>query len=77
MDNVVNGRMPILEDLDKLPFVDALTKEILRFRPVLPLALPHHIKEDIIVRLMSPLSISLTIDCSIKAMLSPRTVWLC
>jgi len=38
---VPRGRLPSLNDQSKLPFVDATILEILRWRPLVPLALPH------------------------------------
>ncbi|KAI0301770.1 cytochrome P450 [Multifurca ochricompacta] len=34
-------RLPTFEDRPKLPFVEAVCKETLRWRPVTPLAIPH------------------------------------
>ncbi|KAH9956415.1 cytochrome P450 [Russula dissimulans] len=39
-------RLPTFEDRSALPFVDAICKEALRWRPALPLALPHATTED-------------------------------
>ncbi|KAI0302458.1 cytochrome P450 [Multifurca ochricompacta] len=39
-------RLPTFEDRSKLPFVDAVCKEVLRWRPVGPLGLPHSTTED-------------------------------
>ncbi|KAI0253751.1 cytochrome P450 [Lactifluus subvellereus] len=46
--DVVTGRerLPTFEDRPRLPFVDAVCKEVLRWRPVTPLALPHAVTED-------------------------------
>nr|BAK09388.1 cytochrome P450 [Postia placenta] len=47
LDSVVEaGRLPDYGDRDKLPYIDALIKEVLRWNPVLPLALPHSLMED-------------------------------
>ncbi|KIY45954.1 cytochrome P450 [Fistulina hepatica ATCC 64428] len=39
-------RLPSLEDRDDLPYVDALTKEILRWNSVTPTGVPHRATED-------------------------------
>ncbi|KAH9957218.1 cytochrome P450, partial [Russula dissimulans] len=39
-------RLPTFEDRPDLPFVDAVCKEVLRWRPVTPLALPHATIKD-------------------------------
>jgi cytochrome P450 len=42
MDAVVGrGRLPTFEDRPRLPFVDAMCKEVLRWRPVTPLGTSH------------------------------------
>ncbi|KAF8266319.1 cytochrome P450 [Lactarius quietus] len=47
IDTVVGReRLPTFEDRPKLPFVDAMCKEVLRWRPVTPLAVPHAAMED-------------------------------
>ena len=47
IDRVVGtGRLPTLDDRDSLPYVEAMLREILRWRPVTPLALPHTTVED-------------------------------
>ncbi|KAK7057911.1 cytochrome P450 [Favolaschia claudopus] len=47
IDDVVGrGRMPTLEDYEHLPYVRALVKELLRWRPVLPLGVPHRLSQD-------------------------------
>ncbi|CUA73980.1 O-methylsterigmatocystin oxidoreductase [Rhizoctonia solani] len=43
-----SGRMPEFQDRDSLPYVDALVKEVLRWHPVLPLAIAHVATEDIV-----------------------------
>ncbi|KAG8712749.1 hypothetical protein FRC08_014133 [Ceratobasidium sp. 394] len=48
LDRVVgHDRMPVLEDLPHLPYVQAIIKECHRWRPVGPLAIPHATIEDI------------------------------
>jgi len=39
-------RLPMLEDRSKLPYVDALCKEVLRWHPVLPLSIAHRLTEN-------------------------------
>jgi cytochrome P450 len=34
-------RLPTFEDRPKLPFIDAMCKEVLRWRPVVPLGASH------------------------------------
>ncbi|KIK64992.1 hypothetical protein GYMLUDRAFT_220252 [Collybiopsis luxurians FD-317 M1] len=44
VDAVVGrGRLPDFGDEGKIPYVDALVMEGLRWRPIVPLALPHHL----------------------------------
>ncbi|KAJ7076073.1 cytochrome P450 [Mycena belliarum] len=40
-------RMPELEDFKRMPFVDALVKEVVRIRPSFPIGVPHSTTEDI------------------------------
>jgi len=35
--NIGPDRLPTLSDLDKLPYVEAVIKEVLRWRPAVPL----------------------------------------
>ncbi|KAH9055398.1 cytochrome P450 [Lactarius vividus] len=47
LDTVVGrSRVPTLLDASNLPYIQAITTEVLRWRPVLPLALPHATTED-------------------------------
>lgn len=41
LDIVVGDRLPTFADKDSLPYVTALMKEVLRWIPVLPMAVPH------------------------------------
>lgn len=43
---VGRSRMPSFEDYDKLPYVRAMVKEILRWRCVVPLGVPHSSTQD-------------------------------
>ncbi|KAJ6570544.1 cytochrome P450 [Mycena vulgaris] len=47
IDAVVgNDRLPLLSDRQKLPFIDAIVLESLRWHPVAPLGFPHRLTED-------------------------------
>ncbi|THU98263.1 cytochrome P450 [Dendrothele bispora CBS 962.96] len=47
LESVVGvGRLPDFEDQDKLPFIQSLISETLRWNPVSPLALPHRALHD-------------------------------
>jgi len=47
LDRVTGGRrLPVFSDLDSLPYISALVKEVLRFNPVAPLGAPHATSAD-------------------------------
>ncbi|KAJ6585054.1 cytochrome P450 [Mycena capillaripes] len=47
IDTVIgNHRLPEFEDRPLLPFVEALYREVMRWKPVLPLGVPHATSED-------------------------------
>jgi cytochrome P450 len=47
LDAVVGrSRVPTLSDVPNLPYIQAMVKEVLRWRPPLPFALPHRTTED-------------------------------
>ena len=47
LDAVVGSdRIPTFQDRDRLPYVDAVCSEIMRWMPVGPLGLPHASRED-------------------------------
>ncbi|KAF8637282.1 hypothetical protein AX17_002921 [Amanita inopinata Kibby_2008] len=47
VDRVIGReRLPRYEDLESLPYVSALIKEVLRWAPAAPLGLPHRVMED-------------------------------
>ncbi|KAI0053497.1 cytochrome P450 [Auriscalpium vulgare] len=47
IDSVVGtDRLPDFDDEDSLPYVKALVKEVLRWHPVVPLAIPHRLEVD-------------------------------
>ena len=47
LDVVVGDRLPTFADKDTLPYVTAVMKEVLRWLPVLPMAVPHRaVKSD-------------------------------
>ncbi|KAG8408388.1 hypothetical protein J3459_017860 [Metarhizium acridum] len=47
LESVVGpDRMPTFRDLDELPYIHAIVKETLRWRPVIPGGIPHAVTED-------------------------------
>lgn len=47
LDAVVGtGRLPEFDDQEALPYVNALVKELLRWRSVVPAGVPHRSMED-------------------------------
>lgn len=48
LDEVVgSNRLPLFSDRSSLPYIDALVRESLRWKPVVPLGIPHRcIKDD-------------------------------
>ncbi|KAL4252122.1 cytochrome P450 family protein [Abortiporus biennis] len=47
LDSVIGrSRMPARADIDHLPYVQAIVKEVVRWRPVVPVGMPHHARED-------------------------------
>jgi cytochrome P450 len=47
LDAVLDDRLPTFADKDNLPYVTAVMKEVFRWIPVLPLAVPHRaVKQD-------------------------------
>lgn len=47
IDSVIGThRLPEFEDRPSLPFIEALFREVMRFRPVLPLGVAHAAIED-------------------------------
>ncbi|KAF8799104.1 cytochrome P450 [Phlegmacium glaucopus] len=46
IDRVVSGRLPDFDDMEDLPYVSALVKEVLRWQPVTPYGFPHCTTED-------------------------------
>jgi cytochrome P450 len=47
IDRVVGtDRLPTFEDRPSLPLVDAVVRETLRWRPVVPLGVPHSANKD-------------------------------
>ena len=42
LDRIVGtDRLPTFEDIESLPFLNALLKEVLRWHPVIPAGIPH------------------------------------
>ncbi|KZP01106.1 cytochrome P450 [Calocera viscosa TUFC12733] len=48
LDGVVGDRPPTFDDSERLPLIEAMMKEILRWRPPAPSGVPHMAAEDII-----------------------------
>ncbi|KAL0957042.1 hypothetical protein HGRIS_003142 [Hohenbuehelia grisea] len=47
IDSVIGGlRLPTLEDRPHLPYLEAIYREVMRWRPAAPLGLPHAISDD-------------------------------
>ena len=47
LDSVVGKvRLPTMEDIANLPYIQAIVKEMLRWMPAIPLDLPHSSMED-------------------------------
>jgi cytochrome P450 len=47
LDNVVGrDRLPSFSDFDHLPYIRAMVKEALRWRPISPISLPHRLIQD-------------------------------
>ncbi|KZV94234.1 cytochrome P450 [Exidia glandulosa HHB12029] len=47
LERVVGStRLPSYDDMEKLPYIRAIIREVLRWRPPLPLGLPHRLSED-------------------------------
>ncbi|KAF9032825.1 cytochrome P450 [Hymenopellis radicata] len=47
VDSVVGERLPEYDDLERMPFVKALIKEIQRMRPPFPVGFPHAVTQDV------------------------------
>lgn len=51
LDRVVGrGQLPSLSDRGDLPYIDAMVKEVLRWGPPLPIALPNRVTQDDVYR---------------------------
>ncbi|GJJ13529.1 hypothetical protein Clacol_007783 [Clathrus columnatus] len=46
LDRVLGDRLPNLEDRKDLPYLNAFLAEVMRWRPLLPLGIPHAVQED-------------------------------
>jgi len=40
------NRLPEYEDREKLPYINALCKEVLRWHPIAPFGFPHRVTQD-------------------------------
>ncbi|QRW07446.1 cytochrome P450 family protein [Ceratobasidium sp. AG-Ba] len=50
LDAVLRGRLPELGDREKLPYINAVMKETMRWRPAVPMGVPRVATEDTIYR---------------------------
>ncbi|KAF8871725.1 cytochrome P450 [Infundibulicybe gibba] len=46
LDTIIGGRLPTYDDRESMPYIEALYREVLRWRPVLPLGIPHSTIQD-------------------------------
>ncbi|XP_002730381.1 cytochrome P450 1A5-like [Saccoglossus kowalevskii] len=61
IDDVIgDGRLPLLSDKGKLPYCEAVIRELLRIRPVVPLSVPH----------------ATTVDTSVGGYVVPKDTWI-
>ncbi|KAI5101636.1 vitamin D 25-hydroxylase [Silurus meridionalis] len=50
IDSILNGKLPAMEDKQKMPYVDAVLHEILRFCNIVPLGIFRATSQDAVVR---------------------------
>ncbi|TFY83864.1 hypothetical protein EWM64_g140 [Hericium alpestre] len=43
---VGSSRLPVFNDRDRLPYVDAILKEVLRWQPISPISIPHAVRTN-------------------------------
>lgn len=73
IDAVVNeDRTPLWSDFDKLPYVNMIVKECMRWRPVTPLSLPHSTAEGKSASIPLHFKTNSTIDDFVEGMLIPK-----
>jgi len=46
LDRVLCGRLPTHADITSLPYLSAIVKEVIRWRPIVPMGVPHFAEED-------------------------------
>lgn len=46
LDDVLGDRLPDFSDRPALPYIEAIVREVLRWQPVVPTAVPHRLMED-------------------------------
>ncbi|KAF8910211.1 cytochrome P450 [Gymnopilus junonius] len=46
LDRVLEGRMPEFDDEPNLPYLSVVIKEVMRWKPVVPLGVPHQVTDD-------------------------------
>lgn len=46
LDQILPGQLPTVADRPRLPYINAVVKEVLRWHPVAPMGIPHMSSED-------------------------------
>ena len=50
IQETIGERIPTCEDKARLPYIEAMVLESLRYAPVLPVGIPHYTTEDFLLR---------------------------
>ncbi|EEB99153.1 hypothetical protein MPER_01220, partial [Moniliophthora perniciosa FA553] len=70
LDNIVGrNRIPTMEDMEQLPYIQAIVKETMRWRPVAPIGVPHaSLEDDVYDGYFIPKGSLIVPEYSVKAM---------